>query len=118
MKITLFPEHILKIRSEEEDVELEDSALAALTTTAHGTSLRYAIQMITSAAIIAKKRKSQIVTKADIKKIYSLFMDEKRSTSYLQDYQDQFLYNEGEFGDKLTLNETPVENKKPEMEVS
>lgn len=110
--------HILKIRSEEEDVELEESALAALTTTAHGTSLRYAIQMITSAAIIAKKRKSQIVTKADIKKIYSLFMDEKRSTSYLQDYQDQFLYNEGEFGDKLTLNETPVENKKPEMEVS
>jgi len=86
--------HILRIRCEEEDVELEEKAQELLASIAHKTSLRYAIQMITSAAIIAKKRKAQTVTKADIKKIYSLFMDEKRSTGYLQEYQDQFMFNE------------------------
>jgi len=86
--------HILKIRCEEEDVDLEDKALTVLTKTALQTSLRYAIQMITSAAIVAKRRKSAEVGVKDIKRIYSLFLDEKRSTTYLQEYQNQFLFNE------------------------
>merc|ERR1712157_659495 len=96
--------HILKIRCEEEDVDLEEKALNVLTKTAMETSLRYAIQMITSAAIIAKKRKSQEVSVKDIKRVYSLFLDEKRSTSYLQEYQNQFLFNEA----------TPVPSKPTE----
>jgi len=86
-------QHILKIRCEEEDVDLQEDAAKLLTKTAVETSLRYAMQMITSAAIVARKRKSQEVTKKDIKKIYTLFLDEKRSTNYLQEYQDQFLFS-------------------------
>merc|ERR1712226_442472 len=84
---------ILKQRCEEEDVDLEDKALTTLTKTALNTSLRYAIQMIISASLVAKKRKSQVVSVKDIKRVYSLFLDEKRSTTYLQDYQEQFMFN-------------------------
>jgi len=84
---------ILKQRCEEEDVDLEDKALTTLTKTALNTSLRYAIQMIISADLIAKKRKSPVVGVKDIKRAYSLFLDEKRSTTYLQDYQEQFMFN-------------------------
>lgn len=30
----------------------------------------------------------------DIKRVYSLFLDEHRSTQFLQEYQDQFLFSE------------------------
>jgi len=95
-------QHILKIRCEEEDVNLHEDAANLLTKTAVETSLRYAMQMITSAAIVARKRKSQEVTKKDIKKIYTLFLDEKRSTNYLQEYQNQFLYDENKDAMQIT----------------
>ena len=30
----------------------------------------------------------------DIKRVYSLFLDEHRSTQFLQEYQEQFLFSE------------------------
>lgn len=30
----------------------------------------------------------------DIKRVYSLFLDESRSTQYMKEYQDAFLFNE------------------------
>lgn len=33
----------------------------------------------------------------DIKRAYSLFLDEARSSQYLKEYQDSFLFNESEF---------------------
>lgn len=30
----------------------------------------------------------------DIKRVYSLFLDEHRSTQFLQEYQQQFLFSE------------------------
>ncbi len=48
--------------------------------------------------LLTKKKKnlpqSNIVTPADIKKVYSLFMDAGRSVQYLKEYQDNFLFNE------------------------
>lgn len=54
---------ILKIRSEEEDVEISEDALKVLTRIATETSLRYSIQLITTAGVISKRRKSQEVLK-------------------------------------------------------
>ncbi len=48
---------ILKIRTLEEDVEMNSDALDLLTKIASETSLRYAIQMITTAALVSAKRK-------------------------------------------------------------
>ena len=42
---------------EEEDVEMEESALEVLTAIASETSLRYAIQLITTSNLVARRRK-------------------------------------------------------------
>ena len=84
---------ILKVRCEEEDVEMADDALELLTRIGVETSLRYAIQMIITASLAAEKRKSAEVEIQDIKRVYSLFVDVKRSTQFLLEYQDQYMYN-------------------------
>ena len=85
---------ILQIRCEEEDVEMEEQALAVLTRIGIETSLRYAIQLITASALVCRKRKGTEVSVEDIKKVYSLFIDESRSTTFLKEYQQEFMFNE------------------------
>ncbi|KAL3843130.1 hypothetical protein ACJMK2_021082 [Sinanodonta woodiana] len=85
---------ILKIRCEEEDVEMSDDALTVLTRIGMETSLRYAIQLITTANLVARKRKATEVDVDDIKRVYSLFLDESRSTQFLKEYQQEFMFNE------------------------
>ena len=45
-------------RCEEEDVEMSDDAMTVLTRIGMETSLRYAIQLITTANLVARKRKA------------------------------------------------------------
>lgn len=85
---------ILKIRCEEEDVEMSDDAMTVLTRIGMETSLRYAIQLITTANLVARKRKATEVDVDDIKRVYSLFLDESRSTQFLKEYQQEFMFNE------------------------
>eukprot|EP01025_Chloroclados_australasicus_P036439 TRINITY_DN3714_c0_g2_i2.p1 TRINITY_DN3714_c0_g2~~TRINITY_DN3714_c0_g2_i2.p1 ORF type:complete len:502 (-),score=59.44 TRINITY_DN3714_c0_g2_i2:793-2298(-) len=85
---------ILDIRCEEEDVEIADDAKELLAKIGHETSLRYAIQLISAASIVCMKRKGQQVEIEDISKVYTLFMDVKRSTQYLLEYQEQYMFNE------------------------
>ncbi|CAG5128259.1 unnamed protein product [Candidula unifasciata] len=85
---------ILKIRCEEEDVEMSDDALTVLTRIGMETSLRYAIQLITAANLVCRKRKGTEVDVDDIKRVYSLFLDESRSTQFLKEYQQEFMFNE------------------------
>jgi RuvB-like protein 2 len=70
---------ILSIRCEEEDVEISEDAIDVLTKIGLETSLRYAIHIITAANLVARKRKSSEVDVDDIRRVYSLFLDEKRS---------------------------------------
>ncbi|XP_048242267.1 ruvB-like 2 [Haliotis cracherodii] len=85
---------ILKIRCEEEDVEMNEDALTVLTRIGMETSLRYAIQLITTASLCCRKRKGAEVDVDDIKRVYSLFLDESRSTQFLKEYQQEFMFNE------------------------
>ncbi|KAG8469610.1 hypothetical protein KFE25_006065 [Diacronema lutheri] len=85
---------ILRIRCEEEDVEMTDDALALLTKVGMETSLRYAIHMIIASALVCAKRKGTQVDVEDIKRVYTLFVDVKRSTQFLQEYQSEFMFNE------------------------
>ena len=84
---------ILEIRCEEEDVEMTKDAIDLLTKIGVETSLRYAIQMITISSLCCKKRKGTIVDIEDIKRVYSLFVDVKRSTQFLMEYQKDFMFN-------------------------
>lgn len=85
---------ILKIRCEEEDCDMSEDALSVLTKVAGETSLRYAIQLITVAGLVRKKRKGTEVSIEDVKRVYSLFFDEKRSCEFLKEYQDEFMFND------------------------
>merc|ERR1711871_715241 len=85
---------ILEIRAEEEDVEMSDDAKDLLTRIAMETSLRYAIHMIMAASLVCSKRKGTEVEVDDIKRVYSLFVDVKRSTQFLMEYQQEFMFNE------------------------
>ncbi|XP_074926640.1 ruvB-like 2 [Chelonoidis abingdonii] len=81
-------------RCEEEDVEMNEDAYTVLTRIGLETSLRYAMQLITAASLVCRKRKGTEVQVEDIKRVYSLFLDESRSTQYMKEYQDAFLFNE------------------------
>lgn len=85
---------IIHIRCEEEDVEMSDDAKDLLTRIAMETSLRYAIHMIMAASLVCNKRKGTEVEVEDIKRVYSLFVDVKRSTQFLMEYQKEFMFNE------------------------
>ena len=85
---------ILDIRCEEEDVEMTPDGRELLTKIGHETSLRYAIQLITAADIACTKRKGTEVDVEDIARAYTLFVDVKRSTQYLIEYADQYMFNE------------------------
>jgi len=85
---------ILKIRCEEEDCEISEDALSVLTKVAGETSLRYAIQLISVAHLVAKKRKGTEIAIEDVKRVYSLFLDEQRSCEFLKEYQDEFMFND------------------------
>ena len=91
---------ILSVRIEEEEVDMEDDALELLTRIAMETSLRYAIHMIITASLVAQKRKHQKVELRDIERVYGLFVDVKRSTKFLMEYQNEFMYNELDEQDK------------------
>lgn len=92
---------ILTIRSQEEDVTLADLALESLTKIGSETSLRYAIQLITASNLVARRRKSTKVEIPDVRKVYGLFLDERRSVQYLKESAEsaeQFIGSEGASG--------------------
>merc|ERR1711912_123670 len=92
---------ILNIRCEEEDVEMTDDALSLLTRIGQDTTLQYAIHMITAAHLVCAKRQGTEVSIDDIKKVYTLFMDLKRSVKMLEDYHQDFMFNESQAPDDM-----------------
>jgi RuvB-like protein 2 len=85
---------ILDIRCQEEDVDMSEGAKHLLTKIGVETSLRYAIHLITAAALACQKRKAKTVDLEDINRVYNLFLDVKRSTQYLMEYQSQYMFSE------------------------
>jgi RuvB-like protein 2 len=86
--------HILETRCSEELVDMEENALQLLTAIAGDTSLRYAINLITSSSLIAAKHKASKVSMNDVKRAYDLFLDTSRSSSFVHDHQDEYMFNE------------------------
>jgi len=107
---------ILKIRCEEEDCEIEDNGLTVLTKIASDASLRYAIQLISIANLICRRRKGNEVAVNDIKRAYTLFHDEARTVQFLNEYSKEFLYNE--VGDSEDEDEEAEAGEASKMETS
>lgn len=79
---------ILHIRTQEEDVNLAPEALDLLTKIGQETSLRYAMHIIITSHLIARKRKAAQITVQDITRSYQLFLDRKRSVAFIESSSD------------------------------
>lgn len=75
---------IVKIRAREEGVEISEEALNYLAELGEKTSLRYAVQLLAPASILAGDKK---VEKGHIEKAKQYFADVKRSTGYVQNLE-------------------------------
>ncbi|RLE80895.1 MAG: TATA box-binding protein [Thermoprotei archaeon] len=82
---------ILKIRAREENVDLSEEALEELTNIGAERSLRYAVQLLTPARIIAQSKGSNKVLKEYVDEVKKLFVDVKESAKYLKEFEESFL---------------------------
>ncbi|KAL1196465.1 RuvB-like protein 1 [Cardamine amara subsp. amara] len=103
---------ILEIRCQEEDVEMNEEAKQLLTLIGRDTSLRYAIHLITAAALSCQKRKAKVVEVEDVERVYRLFLDVRRSMQYLVEYQSQYMFSE-----PINTDEAPVEDGQDAMQI-
>lgn len=87
-------QQIIQIRCDEEDVTLTPEAQSVLTSMATSTTLRYALNLISCAQVIARKRKSDAVDVEDLRRAYTYFMDEKRSVQWLKEQQGSLVFEE------------------------
>ena len=99
---------ILDIRCQEEDVDMTDEAKELLTKIGSTTSLRYAIHLITTASLVAQKRKATEVDMDDIGTVYSLFIDVERSKQYLTEHEEEFMFTE-KISDVLESNKMQID---------
>merc|ERR1711965_606140 len=82
---------ILAIRAEVEGIRIAEGALALLGEIGVNTSLRYVVQLLTPASIMAQTAGRECITKDDIEEIDSLFYDAKSSAKILSENADKYI---------------------------
>ena len=82
---------ILRIRSSEEKVEIENDALERLTEVGSKSSLRYAVQLLSLAAQNSKAMKRERVTVEDVERVDKLFMDIGEAAEHLKKYEEKLM---------------------------
>lgn len=74
---------IISIRAETESITVDDEALAAMGEIGARTSLRYAVQLLTPAKIVAETGGRDSIRAVDVEEIDELFFDAKASAKLL-----------------------------------
>lgn len=74
---------IVSIRAETESIEVDDEALIAMGEIGAKTSLRYAVQLLTPARIVAETAGREKILASDVEEINELFFDAKASAKLL-----------------------------------
>jgi RuvB-like protein 1 len=82
---------ILEIRAEIEGIGIEAAALDALAAVGEQTSLRYIVQLLTPAKILAQTNGRGKIAEADVKEANALFLDAKSSARMLAEHHDKYL---------------------------
>jgi RuvB-like protein 1 (pontin 52) len=75
---------ILAIRASTESIKLSPEALAQLGEIGSRTSLRYCVQLVTPAWVLANTKGKAEITREEIEDVAELFFDAKRSAKVLQ----------------------------------
>ncbi|MEM0370987.1 MAG: RuvB-like domain-containing protein [Ignisphaera sp.] len=82
---------IIKIRASEEEVELTQEAIDYLVKIAGSRSLRYAVQLMHPAKIIAERKGRSEVRSEDIEEVTKLFIDISQSTELAKSWESKLL---------------------------
>jgi TBP-interacting protein len=82
---------IIKIRASEEEIELSADAIELLVKIAQQRSLRYAVQLMTPAKIVAERRGRSEVRAEDIEDVTKLFIDVSQSIELAKSWESKFL---------------------------
>ncbi|XP_076448371.1 ruvB-like 1 [Babylonia areolata] len=82
---------ILQIRSQTENIQIEEESLQQLGSLGVRTTLRYAVQLLTPGSILARINGKDSVGKEEVEEIDKLFFDAKASAKILQEQEDKFL---------------------------
>lgn len=85
---------ILKIRADVENIQLSSSSLQKLSAIGNQASLRYAVQLLTPARILAETTGRSEVTEEDIVEIDKLFFDAKASAKHLMELNSKGYINQ------------------------
>jgi RuvB-like protein 1 (pontin 52) len=83
--------HILSIRCATEGVEIEEEALAALAAIGAETSLRYVVQLLTPASVMANTVGKMKISKEEVDEVSSMFLDAKASAKKLKEQEPFYL---------------------------
>ena len=97
-------------RCEEEDVSLTEKALEILTKLALDTTLRYVLNLLSCAQMLARKRKAESIEEVDIRRAYMYFYDEKRSVQWIKEQEKELVSEEGV---DFAVGGRPFEKPKP-----
>jgi TBP-interacting protein len=82
---------ILRIRSAEEKIKVEKTAIQKLAEVGAKSSLRYAVQLLSLAAQNAKSAKKAKVALEDVQRVDDLFMDMSKAAEYLKKYEGKMM---------------------------
>ncbi len=82
---------IITIKAREQNVPLGGDALELLTAIGAEHSLRYALQLLTPAYIIAKERGRSTVTREEVEYVKRHFVSVKESVEYVKSLEEKFL---------------------------
>ncbi|XP_020914012.1 ruvB-like 1 [Exaiptasia diaphana] len=82
---------IIKIRAQTEGIQLDDESLELLGETGTKTTLRYAVQLLTPANVLARINGRECIVKQDVEEINELFYDAKSSAKLLAEKGDKYM---------------------------
>lgn len=82
---------VVGIRAQTENLTIEEEALVLLGEIGANTSLRYVVQLLTPASILAKTSGREAITRDDIQEIDGLFFDAKSSARLLAEQADKYI---------------------------
>ncbi|KAB0401891.1 hypothetical protein E2I00_011816, partial [Balaenoptera physalus] len=82
---------IIKIRAQTEGINISEEALNHLGEIGTKTTLRYAVQLLTPANLLAKINGKDGIEKEHVEEISELFYDAKSSAKILADQQDKYM---------------------------
>merc|ERR1712093_425758 len=82
---------VISIRAQTESLEMEQEAIELLGEIGQNTSLRYVVQLMTPADVLAKTNGRDKVTREDIEEIDQLFYDAKSSAKLLAANADKYI---------------------------